>query len=140
MPLLPSWIVRIHVPIGVSRRRPFAAIRAVLDVIHESERFGRLGNYGDVAEIHLGRERFSQRGEGMIARWTTTTITTYAQHASFEELEAFVKRVAEVHPWEHPVIECSGPQGTFTWSPDRAVANDQNDQNDSDGENRGERS
>jgi hypothetical protein len=121
MPLLPSWIVRIHVPIGVSRRHPFAAVRAVLGVIRESERFGRLGVYRDVSELNLGQERFSREGNPQRAHWATVTLTTYAQQASFEELEAFVQRVAKVHPWEHPVIECSGPQGTFTWSPESAI-------------------
>jgi hypothetical protein len=45
-------------------------------------------------------------------------LTTYAVDVDRSELDTFIEDVVRVHPWEHPVIECIGPEGPLVWFPD----------------------
>ncbi len=115
--LVPAWIVRVHVPVGASRRRPLAHVRAVLEVIQRHPRAGLLGDYEGVVHLSLAREHFARSG-GAPSRWTAVTITTYLTEATRAELDTFARELAAAHPWEHPVIDCTGPEGAFVWMPE----------------------
>jgi hypothetical protein len=106
----------VHVPLGLSRRRPRAALDAVLGVIRANAVAGRLGAYEDVVELSLGREHYRAGGGGTLARGTTTVVTTYLQGVGLAEVEALSDACAAAHPWEHPVIEIVGPDGAFLWA------------------------
>jgi len=119
MALAPAWTVRIHVPLGArSRRRPFAELRAILATMRRFPQTGALGEYRHVEHFSLGFERFVAPGATATARVPVVTITTYMRGASLAEVEAFARTLADAHPWEHPVINCTGPDGSFVWFPD----------------------
>jgi hypothetical protein len=119
MSLAPAWVVRVHVPIGArSRRRPFAEVRAVLDAIHRHPSAGTLGKYRGVEHLSVGLERFVTPGTEDRVRVLVVTITTYVHKASLEDIESLARAVVEAHPWERPVIHCTGPDGAFVWLPE----------------------
>ena len=116
MALVPAWILRVQVPVGVrSRRRPLDSVRAVLDVLRAHSRAGHVGDYDDVSHATVARERFVAPGAPAATQCTVVTLTTYLVGADRAEVEALARSIAAVHPWEHPVIECVGPEGAFLW-------------------------
>lgn len=119
MALAPAWIVRVQVPVGVrSRRRPLDSVHAVLEVLRAHPRAGQMGAYDDVSHATLARERFFRPGASAPTQCTVVTLTTYLVGADRAEVLALARSIAAVHPWEHPVIECVGPEGAFVWMPE----------------------
>jgi hypothetical protein len=119
MALSPAWIVRVQVPVGArSWRRPLAELRAVLAAIHRHPRAGALGAYARVEHLALGLERFVVPATSVTVRVPIVTVVTYLCDATRADAEAIARAVAAVHPWEHPVVECDGPEGPFVWMPD----------------------
>lgn len=83
---------------------------------------GRVGNYIGVYEVSKGLESYlpmpnaqPQLGQqGIRSSVATLLFKTYAK-ASKEVLDEFVEKLAQIHPWEHPVIEVSEIE---LWEPD----------------------
>jgi hypothetical protein len=113
MGLAPAWIVRVHVPLGArSRRRPLAELREVIRVVREHPAAGTLGTYRDVMHLTPTLETFDS------IRVLVVTVTTYLERATRAEVDDLARAIAAVHPWQHPVIECTGPEGPYVWSPE----------------------
>ncbi len=112
MGLATAWVVRVHVPLGArSRLRPLAELRAVIKVVREHPTAGTLGHYRDVMHFTPSLETFDS------VRVPAVTVTTYLERATRGEVDDLARAVAAVHPWQHPVIECTGPDGPYLWSP-----------------------
>jgi len=82
---------------------------------------GALGEYRDVAHFSLCLERFTPPGAFAPSRVPAVTITTYSR-GTLVEIEALARAVAEVHPWEHPVVHCMGSEGSWVWLPEAPIA------------------
>ena len=114
--LEPCWIVRVHVPLGLSRRRPLAAARAVLAAIRQHGRAGRFGDYEQVVHASFAHESFSRSGER--SAWLSVALTTHLVGGDRDDVLVLSRAIAAAHPWEHPVIECMGPDGSFVLGPE----------------------
>ncbi len=137
MSLQSCYIVRIYLPISSddSGNKPLnssqelrkgqKALSEMLDLIAQSDEIGRLGSYDNVYELSMGEEWYTplhsakptKGREGVESGGKVIVITTYAVHVNFHEIENFIDKVANKHPWEHPVIECLGPSGPMIWMP-----------------------
>lgn len=95
-------------------------IVALLRALADSPELGDFGNYRHVFESGVGFEGFTvteganptlgQVGQRTIT--TTFVFTTYFDAALDDTaVNRFVRRIVEIHPWEVPVIELSGPVG-----------------------------
>lgn len=95
-------------------------IAALLQALADSPELGDFGNYRHVFESAVGFEGFTvteganptlgQVGQRTIS--TTFVFTTYFDAALDDAaVDRFVRRIVEIHPWEVPVIELSGPLG-----------------------------
>ena len=95
-----------------------AGIAALLQAVSESPDLGDFGNYRHVFESGLGFEGFTcteaanptlgQAGQRTIS--PTFVFTTYFDAALDDAaVERFLQRVVDIHPWEVPVIELTGP-------------------------------
>jgi hypothetical protein len=93
-------------------------IVALLQALAESPELGDFGNYRHVFESCVGFEGFTvteganptlgQVGQRTIS--TTFVFTTYFDAALDDAaVDRFMRRIVEIHPWEVPVIELSGP-------------------------------
>lgn len=93
-------------------------IAALLQALADSPELGDFGNYRHVFESGLGFEGFTvteganptlgQVGQRTIS--TTFVFTTYFDAALDDAaVDRFVRRIVDIHPWEVPVIELSGP-------------------------------
>jgi hypothetical protein len=94
MALVPAWIVRVHV------------------------RAGSLGAYAEVEHLSFGLERFVAPGDATGTRVPVVTLATYLCGATRADVEELARAIAAAHPWEHPLIRCDGPEGSFVWMPD----------------------
>lgn len=100
-------------------------LQAIIDLISKTEGVGRLGVYDNCFELSPGEEWFipgegSHPTKGSLGKATavkTIVLTTYAVGLSLAKIEAFLDRVVEAHPWEHPVIECLRPSNASVWLP-----------------------
>lgn len=93
-------------------------IAALLQALAASPELGDFGNYRHVFESGVGFEGFTvseganptlgQVGQRTIS--TTLAFTTYFD-AALEDaaVDRIIRRIVEIHPWEVPVIELSGP-------------------------------
>jgi hypothetical protein len=111
--LEPCWVVRVHVPLGVSRRRPLAAVRAVLAAIRGHGRAGRFGDYHHVIHAWPAHESFSRGGAR--SGWFSVALTTHLVGGDRDDVLSLARAIDAAHPWEHPVIECFGPDGAFVF-------------------------
>jgi hypothetical protein len=95
-----------------------AGIAALLQALSESPDLGDFGNYRHVFESGVGFEGFTcaeganptlgQVGQRTIS--PTFVFTTYFDALLDEAaVERFVQRIVDIHPWEVPVIELTGP-------------------------------
>ena len=95
-----------------------AGIAALLQALSESPDLGDFGNYRHVFESGLGFEGFTcteganptlgQVGQRTIS--PTLVFTTYFDAALDDAaVERFLQRIVDIHPWEVPVIELTGP-------------------------------
>jgi hypothetical protein len=137
MSLQSCYIIKIYVPAHIEelgdtvaeQREPLRTrsrfLREILQVIEASSMVGRLGNYAGLYELSQGEEWYTPQSgahphlgrPGRESGVSSIIITTYAVGIERKQLEAFVERIARVHPWEHPVIECFGPEGPLVWMP-----------------------
>lgn len=95
-----------------------AGIVALLQALSESPDLGNFGNYRHVFEAGLGFEGFTcaegakptlgQVGQRTIS--PTLVLTTYFD-ALLDDVavDRFLQRIVDIHPWEVPVIELTGP-------------------------------
>ncbi|WP_427131126.1 hypothetical protein [Pseudarthrobacter sp. S9] len=93
-------------------------IAALFQALAASPELGDFGNYRHVFESGLGFEGFTvteganptlgQVGQRTIS--PTFVFTTYFNAALDDAaVDRFMHRILEIHPWEVPVIELSGP-------------------------------
>ena len=127
--LHPVRKLRVHWPISgttfgqLAKGEPGAfqddpGIANLLQALAEFGELGDFGNYKHVFESGLGFEGFtSAEGAnptlGSVGEQTlspTFVFTTYFD-AALENgaVERFLRRIVEIHPWEVPVIELTGP-------------------------------
>ncbi|MEV7607679.1 hypothetical protein AB0N65_19780 [Paenarthrobacter sp. NPDC089322] len=127
--LKPVRKLRIHWPIPVetmtrlgqgelSALESDAGIASLLEALKASPELGGFGNYHHVFESSAGFEGFTvAEGAnptlGNVGQRTispTFVFTSYFD-AALEEatVRKLVQRIVEIHPWEVPVIEVSGP-------------------------------
>lgn len=121
--------LRVHWPIapesfsrlakgGVEAFEDEAGIVALLQALSESPDLGDFGNYRHVFESALGFEGFTcteganptlgQVGQRTIS--PTLVFTTYFDAALDDAaVERCLQHIVEIHPWEVPVIELTGP-------------------------------
>ena len=95
-----------------------AGIAALLQALSESPDLGDFGNYRHVFESGLGFEGFTctegatpTLGEvGQETVSPTFVFTTYFDAALDDAaVERFLQHIVDIHPWEVPVIELTGP-------------------------------
>ena len=95
-----------------------AGIAALLQALSESPDLGDFGNYRHVFESGLGFEGFTctegatptlgEVGQETIS--PTFVFTTYFDAALDDTaVERFLQHIVDIHPWEVPVIELTGP-------------------------------
>ena len=95
-----------------------AGIGALLKALSESPDLGDFGNYRHVFESGLGFEGFTctegakptlgEMGQATIS--PTFVFTTYFDAALDDAaVERFLQHIVDIHPWEVPVIELTGP-------------------------------
>lgn len=86
----------------------------VLDLLERSSPIGCLGRYASAYELSIGLEGFTPleganptHGEiGRRESIATLCLKTYAPgDTSQESIEAFIRALVDIHPWEHPAIE-----------------------------------
>ena len=95
-----------------------AGIAALLQAVAQSPDLGDFGNYRHVFESGLGFEGFTCAAGanptlGQVGQQTispTLVLTTYFDAALDDAaVERFLQHIVDIHPWEVPVIELSGP-------------------------------
>ena len=121
--------LRVHWPIAVESFARLAkgdaeafkddsGLVALLQAVSESPALGDFGNYRHVFESGLGFEGFTcteganptlgQVGQRTIS--PTLVFTTYFDAALDDAaVERFLQCIVDIHPWEVPVIELTGP-------------------------------
>ena len=141
MSLQKCYVIRIYIPVQLDElgdkkrqlRRPLRHlpyVAKIIDVISSSPHIGVLGNYSNVLEITEGEEwyRPQQDAQPHLGHHNqesgvhSVILTTYAVDIDRNELDTFIEDVVRVHPWEHPVIECIGPEGPLVWLPNPKVS------------------
>lgn len=137
MAMYKCYVIRIYIPVQLDELgdkkvqlskplRHLPHVAQIIEVIASSQRVGRLGNYSNVYEITEGEEWYTPHEEAnpglghpnQESGVHSVVLTTYAVNIERSELDAFVAEIVKVHPWEHPVVECIGPEGAFVWLPD----------------------
>ncbi|WP_426978569.1 hypothetical protein ACQCSU_04895 [Pseudarthrobacter sp. O4] len=110
-----------------------AGIAALLEALAESPDLGDFGNYRHVFESGLGFEGFTcTEGAnptlGHVGQRTlspTFVFTTYFDAALPDTaVERFLQHIVDIHPWEVPVIELSGPVSVSSTAPAAAYASE----------------
>ena len=121
--------LRVHWPISAETFTRIAAGEAsalqldpgVADLLNTVEQFqdlGDFGNYQHVFESGLGLEGFTcgEDAEPTLGRVGEKTVsptfvfTTYFDAATENTVvEQFLQELVDIHPWELPVIEVTGP-------------------------------
>lgn len=95
-----------------------AGVVALLQALSETPDLGDFGNYRHVFESGLGFEGFTcaeganpTLGEvGQETVSPTFVFTTYFDAALADAaVERFLQHIVDIHPWEVPVIELTGP-------------------------------
>ena len=124
--MLNSYItIKTYLPVDLSvvSQRPISEklivdtnkhLSNIVQFLRESDPVGRVGNYSAVFEIGFGVEgfiplKFSNPTQGQgndLEETPSISFTTYASSTlSKGIIHTFVDRLADIHPWEHPVIE-----------------------------------
>ena len=121
--------LRIHWPISTETMTQLASgdlqalnsdpgIASLLDALQSTPELGGFGNYHHVFESSAGYEGFTvAEGAnptlGTVGHRTispTFVFTTYFDDSLDKcTVQALVQRIVDIHPWEVPVIEVSGP-------------------------------
>ncbi|MDQ0826824.1 hypothetical protein QFZ60_002997 [Arthrobacter sp. B2I5] len=121
--------LRVHWPISteiftriaageVSALQQDPGLAALLHAVEQFRELGDFGNYKHVFESGVGLEGFTC-GEGAVPTLGTVgeqmvsptfVFTTYFDAALEDHVvEQFIKELVDIHPWELPVIEVTGP-------------------------------
>ena len=121
--------LRVHWPISTETFTRIAAgdvaalqqdpgLAALLQTVERFRELGDFGNYKHVFESGVGLEGFTC-GEGAVPTFGTVgeqmvsptfVFTTYFDAALEDHVvEQVIKELADIHPWELPVIEVTGP-------------------------------
>jgi hypothetical protein len=121
--------LRVHWPISTETFARIAAgevsalqqdpgLAGLLHAVEQFRELGDFGNYKHVFESGVGLEGFTC-GEGAVPTLGTVgeqmvsptfVFTTYFDAALEDEVvERFIKELVDIHPWELPVIEVTGP-------------------------------
>ena len=117
------WPIPIETMTGLARGdlsalEADAGISRLLETLKASPELGGFGNYHHVFESSAGFEGFTvAEGAnptlGHVGQRTispTFVFTSYFDAAMEDtSVQAMVQRIVEIHPWEVPVIEVSGP-------------------------------
>jgi len=121
--------LRIHWPISTETMTQLASgdlhvlnsdpgITALLNELQATPELGGFGNYHHVFESSAGFEGFTvAEGAnptlGIVGQRTispTFVFTTYFDDSLDQStVQSLVQRIVDIHPWEVPVIEVSGP-------------------------------
>ncbi|MEI2277712.1 hypothetical protein [Paenarthrobacter ilicis] len=127
--LKPVRKIRIHWPIPLETMTQLAGgnlaaleedagIASLLQTLGESPEVGGFGNYHHVFESSAGFEGFTvaEGANPTLGRVGQRTISpTFVFTSYFDdtlddaEVQRLVQRIVDIHPWEVPVIEVSGP-------------------------------
>ena len=127
-------IIRIYIPLmPESSEKEYlndpersVYVRRIQEVLKKYSQVGRLGKYGSLYEMSQGQEWFTplegaEPRLGHLGRETrvdSVVLTTYVIGWDSQEINEFIRELAGAHPWEHPIIECIGPEGPQVWMPD----------------------
>ena len=118
-------IIRTYIPIDApsgwqwpgSKRRIVEMCPSLSKIIYHvqnNDPIGRVGNYGGVYEIGMGLEGYvpldfshpTLGQKGASEETFSISLSTYASNDISEAIVSdFVEGLADIHPWEHPVIE-----------------------------------
>ncbi|WP_458108074.1 hypothetical protein M1D51_00260 [Arthrobacter sp. R3-55] len=127
--LKPVRKLRIHWPIPVETMKQLAGgdlgaldadagITSLLNELQSAPELGGFGNYHHVFESSAGFEGFTvaegaKPTLGTVGQRTispTFVFTTYFDDSLDQHtVQELVQRIVDIHPWEVPVIEVSGP-------------------------------
>jgi hypothetical protein len=89
-------------------------LKEVLALLHASDPIGRVGQYAAVYGASVaaggslplpGSNPVGAEINAMESACAVSFSTYAAASVPLEAIQAFVERLAELHPWEHPVIE-----------------------------------
>lgn len=141
MSLQKCYVIRIYIPVRLDelddKKRQFSRplrhlphVAKIINVISSSQHIGILGNYSNVLEITEGEEWYmpQQDAQPRLGHHNqesgvhSVVLTTYAVDIDRNELDTFIEDIVRAHPWEHPVIECIGPEGPLVWLPNSTVS------------------
>jgi hypothetical protein len=106
-------------------------LQDVIRLLSASDPVGRVGDYVAVHNTVVGNEGFvplqganPTKGTSGVAEICPSLIfTTYAERGVSEaQVEEFVDKLANIHPWEMPVIEVIRDGRSSMWEPQEKVA------------------
>lgn len=93
-------------------------LKDAIELLLNSSPVGKVGNYKGVYELGIAIECYtpeegSNPGEGIIGveeLMKVITFTTYCDKriVNDKQIEIFINKLADIHPWEHPVIQLHG--------------------------------
>ena len=100
-------------------------LRKILDLIYENPAVGRVGEYDNVIEFSEGQESFFSKnmsnptfgGIGKQETINSIRIQTFISPIEDFDYEGFIENIANLHPWEYPMIECTINGQCYIWSP-----------------------
>jgi hypothetical protein len=121
--------LRVHWPISLDTFARIAAgevqalkkdggVATLLEAVEQFQDLGDFGNYKHVFESGVGFEGFTcttgarpTLGEVGEQTFSPTFVYTTYFDAALEDavVEQFVRQIVDIHPWELPVIELTGP-------------------------------
>jgi hypothetical protein len=121
--------LRVHWPISAETFAQIAAgetevlkqdkgLSTLLQAVEQFQDLGDFGNYKHVFESGVGFEGFTcaagaapTLGEVGKQTFSPTFVYTTYFNAALEDaiVEQFLSRIVDIHPWELPVIELTGP-------------------------------
>jgi len=103
-------------------------LKGAVELLLNYDPIGRVGNYKGVYELSTAIECYtpddgSDPGEGTIGveeLMKVITFTTYCDKriVNDNQIEIFINKLAEIHPWEHPVIQLHGNGTIKMWDKD----------------------
>jgi len=92
-----------------------STLAKISQLLKNSDPIGRIGNYRAVYELGMGIECYtpdngSNPGQGTIGMEEYMRVITFVTYCNpkitnMNQVENFINKVAEAHPWEHPVIQ-----------------------------------
>jgi hypothetical protein len=131
--------LRVHWPIstetfaqiaggGTEALKDDKGLATLLRAVEQFQDLGDFGNYKHVFESGLGFEGFTcsagatpTLGEVGEQTFSPTFVYTTYFNAALEDavVERFLRQIVDIHPWELPVIEVTGPVSVAASSQDK---------------------